>query len=115
MPRNRGHRAVLNSSPYKKELKSADERIKVERGRKSLPSAKVMETEYGKKKKLHSPTISWIIRRKLKKKKKKVIMVIFMMIIIIFRSSVLTLKIGIRNPPKAGLFAPSVTTAHSSQ
>ena len=50
---------------------------------------------------------------KKKKKKKKKIMIIFMMIIIvIFVNSAFTLKTDIRNPPKAGLFAPSVTTKH---
>jgi hypothetical protein len=50
--RNRGERAVLNCSPYKSELKSADERLKARRGRKSLPFAKDMETKYGRKQKM---------------------------------------------------------------
>jgi hypothetical protein len=43
--------AILNSSPYKNELKSADVSLKAKRGRKSLPLAKDMENKYRKKKK----------------------------------------------------------------
>jgi hypothetical protein len=79
----------------------------------SHPFANDMETKCGQKeKKIHFPTVSSILRRKLEKKK-KMIMVIFMTIIIIFMKSAFTLKTGIRNLPKAGLFAPSVTTTHS--
>jgi hypothetical protein len=46
------------------------------------------------------------------KKKKNIIMVIFMIMNIIFMNSDFTPKTDIRNTPKAGLFAPSVTTTH---
>jgi ascorbate-specific PTS system EIIC-type component UlaA len=71
-----------------------------------------METKHEKKKKLHFPNVSSIIRRKLKKKKKTIMVIFMVIIIIIFMNSAFALNTGIRNPPKAGLFVPGVTTTH---
>jgi hypothetical protein len=60
-----------NSSPYKNELKSADERMKAKKGgEKVFRLRKKWKTNMEKRKKLHFPTVSMIIKRKLKKKKK---------------------------------------------
>ena len=68
MPRNGGERTIRNSSPYKNELKSTDDRLGAKGGRKSLPFEKDVETKFGKRQKVLF-SVSSIIRRKLKKKK----------------------------------------------
>lgn len=52
MSRNRGERTILNSSPFKNELKSTDDRLKAKRVRKSLPFEKGVETKYAKRQKV---------------------------------------------------------------
>ena len=165
MPRNGGERTIRNSSPYKNELKSTDDRLEAKRGRKSLPFEKDVETKYGKRQKVlfsvssiirrklkkkktvtsirrrkfkkkktvtsiirkklkKKKTVSLIIRRKFKKKKtvssiirkklkkKKNITVIYD-VYYYFNEQCLYFKNWYSKPTKAGLFASSVTTAHT--
>jgi hypothetical protein len=165
VPRNGGERTIRNSSPYKNELKSTDDRLEAKRGRKSLPFEKDVETKFGKRQKVlfsvssiirrklkkkktvssiirrkfkkkktvtsiirkklkKKKTVSLIIRRKFKKKKtvssiirkklkkKKNITVIYD-VYYYFNEQCLYFKNWYSKPTKAGLFASSVTTAHT--